>query len=269
MIIIFSFFYYSCNKSEEFLNSTIINTAIKKSAARWSEERDIEWLTDFQEYLKDVYEASLTPTNIYSDEDAVYGIESLLNYRYSDREKGTMIFAEITNFKIDTASNWLDLYTTARANILQDSTTHATSSDIHVYAFDIQIDTIIGDSIHLSSKTIFCDNSTCVVNNYTITGDDCTDDAFEEDEEYFLWLGGTEFYDLFDINALDCTDTCGDYVPCQSISGYAMEEIQHHINLNYPDPVCTSPLVWSGTYSDVQKEYAEIYWYDDFLQIVA
>lgn len=210
----------------------------------------IDWLIDFQFYLYDLQQEE-ERTNIYSLEKAVNGIEALLNIRYANSIEGRSVFSQNDTITVLASSDWLDLFESAHNNLLNDISARPVAS-AEVAAFDMYVDTIIGTNVKIITKTLFDIPTTS--SSVPIT---CEAEIFDENEEYYLWLGGTDVYSLFLSNELDCENECGTAMPGSTA---AMEEIQNHINISYPEPDCGPGRVWTKKYINVDYKYSLIEW---------
>jgi hypothetical protein len=132
-----------------------------------------------------------------------------------------------------------------------------------VSGFDIKIDTIIGSNIYIRTQTIIKDKSSNYISQYYdgVVPGDC-EEVFEDTESYFLWLGGIESL-TWNWPSLDCETECGLTEP--GLTG-AIEEVQYHINVNYPNPTCPSGRVWNGGYTDIHMEIAHIDWFEGYFE---
>lgn len=216
---------------------------------------EIDSLISFQTYLNDI-KNHVQRTNTYSLSRAIYGVEALLNIRYADSQKGVSMYTASDTITVQTNSDWFDLYEGALDNLLGDM---AFSSDTNIVlaAFDISVDTVIGSNILILTKSIFKNISQSTISKYDAAPLDCGTETFGENEEYYLWLGGTDVLPLYQGSELDCEIGCGSVAPGTTA---AMEEIQHHINASYPDPDCGPGRIWSGKFIDINYNYSLIEW---------
>lgn len=161
------------------------------------------------------------------------------------------MFSQNDTITVLASSDWLDLFESAHNNLLNDISARPVAS-AEVAAFDMYVDTIIGTNVKIITKTLFDIPTTS--SSVPIT---CEAEIFDENEEYYLWLGGTDVYSLFLSNELDCENECGTAMPGSTA---AMEEIQNHINISYPEPDCGPGRVWTKKYINVDYKYSLIEW---------
>lgn len=262
IFIVVIFLLFSCHKSEIEITDVKEPSPIY-SLSEASNENDITWLIDFQSYLADIHEGNIPQTNPYTAEDAALGIEWLMNIRYAESSPGFTVYGDSVVVSLNSENDWYELYTKARDHILLELN-EIDSTELKLAAFQLEPIEENGILNGFESKVIFTKNTQCIVENYIVSDEDGCD-VFGSDESYYLGLDGIgNKQDV--LFPMDCDNSCGGTAPCGTPESFAMEEIQKHLNANYPDPdsdaFCGEGYEWSGSYSDIYTSW-ENYRFDD------
>lgn len=207
------------------------------------------FLVEFQGYLRTLNEGGQAE-NVYSAEKAIYGVEFLLNLRYATISEGIPFDGGADEFSIPTNSNWLDLFQQAE-KIVKQAVAKAENGTDELLAYEIYLSKATEGELRIGTKTKFKKTDQCMLQHYTSSVNSVVcDPPFEQGESYYTWLLGFEGYEPYD--GLDCLNECGGVAACNTVTNFAFEEIENHLNVNVPDPECPAGMVFLGTYSDIQ-----------------
>jgi len=244
-----------CTKAQSPKQDNSINTfekkLVKTSLKSKSTELDMVWLKEFQNHLLKAIAGKPTFSGTkFTDEQAATGVEALLNIFYGVGKNART--AEITTEMLVSASatgDWLDLYKQS-VSAVELLLKKNNDSDRSLDFISIEVLNQEAGRVNLKVKASFGNKGTCSIKHYLIPNSvDCLDNpAFDSSEAYYLGIDGL----TGDPWLPDCLNECGGVAPCGTVTSYAMEETEAHVNANIPEPdICPSGYVWDGTYSDV------------------
>lgn len=217
-------------------------------------------VSDFQTYLYNL-DNNIPTIGRYTIEEAVYGIEYLINNRYLKSAPGVSYLDDQTVLTVPVYTNYLDLYHLSH-NFFLSERTRIEDNRTKIVAFDIDFIKEENNQYLVGVRSIYKTNDVCINDSYKADYRSCTG-PFDEDDEYYTWLGGTEFIDVWDNSEIDCQNECGGIGPCNVVENFAMEQMETAVNNNIPDPVCPGGGIWNGDFTDQTILYGLVEWDSD------
>lgn len=161
---------------------------------------DSEWLEDFQEYLLAISNGN-SPTNIYNIEEAIFGVEALLNFTYSNSETNSSgFYTDIIEFNIPASTNWFDFYNFANDRTNTEIDTNETGV-VQLSSVDIRYVDIVDGEFILSLSYYFEEvNSNDPYNSPFTEGGSPDCEVWDEDEMFVLGWMDNDIHPVTDCN---------------------------------------------------------------------
>ncbi len=226
---------------------------------------EIDWLIDFQTHLRNLRDNQSTSAS-YTNDELAYGIEALLNLKYGDHVEGIDKILHRKESRLSITDTDYDVFTEIRNILLDDVSDVDADPDLELYFFDVDVE-IDATELVINTTSVAKRTDVCSIQKYDNNLGcevDCNTSVFEQDESYYVGLGGAGAYgdppDSYPLLSIMCPNECGTTPACNVPVTNAFEELEAHINATNCEVECPSGMIWDGTYTNITTFYGVVEW---------